>query len=412
MSKNTEIKEKNADGDLLGQRRAMSRRFIFFASLFLFSGLVLIHFSDKDDSIFSQNLLKNESAMQRNSVPTAASDIESLTQQESSNSILPSSVVPKNDPVIGEGEFAAIVSASSSHDVLLRNKALNQLQMIAKNRENLAVIREALLGLEATDDAFAPLVAALGAVGSSDVQGMLCELVEQRRGDWRSFSAIIPVLGLIEQPSSETIEFLVAQSRLSDRDFSSTAALALGSIVHTLSKTDRNKGEDLLQSYINRIKDSKGNIEDIKESLAVLGNAGLPSSAEPILGFLNHSRADVRADAVMALRFMNLPVVENKLLARLEFDSDVEVRMRVVDALVHLPVSEKSLLAAKSILSREKSVAGPLREKVLDLFSHSELNADERQKLADWLTRFAENETDSAVRKKANSILHELIRQR
>ena len=404
MSKNTEIKEKNADGDLLGQRRAMSLRFIFFASLFLFSGLVLVHFSDIDDSIFSQNPLKNESAIQKNIVPTAASDIESLTQQESSNSIRPSSVLPKNAPVIGEGEFAAIVSASSSHDVLLRNKALNQLQMIAKNRENLAVIREALLGLEATDEAFAPLVAALGAVGSSDVQGMLCDLVEQRRGDWRSFSAIIPVLGLIEQPSSETIEFLVAQSRLSDRD--------LGSIVHTLSKTDRNKGEDLLQSYINRIKDSKGNIEDIKESLAVLGNAGLPSSAEPILGFLNHSRADVRADAVMALRFMNLPVVENKLLARLEFDSDVEVRMRVVDALVHLPVSEKSLLAAKSILSREKSVAGPLREKVLDLFSHSELNADERQKLADWLTRFAENETDSAVRKKANSILHELIRQR
>jgi|GEM_PF-705878 len=412
MSKTTEIKEKNAGGDLLGQRRALSRRFIFFASLILFSGLLLFHFSKDDNSDFSKNLLNDTPSIQINNFRNAASDNDPQKQQDSSNSSFPSSVASKNAQVIGEGEFAAIVSASVSNDVLLRNRALNNLQMFSRNKENLVIIREGLLGLEATDEAFAPLVAALGAVGSSDVQGMLCDLVEQRRGDWRSFSAIIPVLGLSEQPSSETIEFLVAQSRLSDRDFSSTAALALGSIVHTLSKTDHKKGEDLLLSYINRLNDSNGDIEDIKESLAVLGNAGLPSSAAPILKLLNHPRADIRADAVMALRFMNSPVVESKLLARLEFDSDVEVRIRVVDALVHLPVSEKSLMAAKSILSRQKSVAGPLREKVLDLFSHSELNADERQKLADWLTRFSENETDSPVRRKTNSILHELIRQR
>lgn len=411
MSKMNGIKEKNAESELSGARRGMRPWFILLTSFMLFSGWLLFHFS-KDSSDFSKNSLNNTPSIRINNFRDAASGNDPQKQPDSPIASSPSSLASKNSQVLGKGEFAAIVSTSVSNDVLLRNRALNDLQMLARNKENLVIIREGLLGLEATDEAFAPLVAALGAVGSADVQGMLCELVEQRRGDWRSFSAIIPVLGLSEQPSAETIEFLVGESRLSDRDFSSTAALALGSIVHTLSKTDHKKGEDLLQSYINRLNHSNGNIEDIKESLAVLGNAGLSSSAPPILNLLHHPQADIRADAVMALRFMNSPVVESKLLALLEFDSDVEVRIRVVDALVHLPVTEKSILAAKSILSGQKSGAVALREKVLDLFSHSELNADERQKLANWLTRFSENETDSGVRRKANSVLHELIRQR
>jgi HEAT repeat protein len=309
-----------------------------------------------------------------------------------------------------EGEFSAIASAVRSADVFLRNKSLNHLQALASRGSNLSLIRDELLRMDSTDPAFAPLVAALAAVGTPEIQGMLRNVVEQRSGDWRTYSAIVPALGLLTQPVSETVEFLVQQSRLPDPDFSSTAALAIGSIVHTLSKTDPRKGEQLLSFYMAKIESNETPLDDLKESLAVVGNSGLVSAAPLLLKQIDHPRADVRADAIMALRFMRTPQVEDVLISRLFQENDLEVRLRVVDALIHGPVPERILEPVAEALKQRSKTPAVLREKFLELFFHVNLGTEAKRKWAEWLTRYVEAETDPAVRRKVSAALQEILR--
>jgi len=312
--------------------------------------------------------------------------------------------------VISEGEFQAIAAAVRSGDVTVRNKSLNHLQSLAEFSANLSKIREELVRMDSADEAFAPLVAALAAVGTAEIQNVLREVVEQRSGDWRCYSAVVPSLGLLTQPSASTVEFLVSQSRHPDPDISSTAALAVGSIVHTLSKTDPRKGEELLGSYLAKISSNDTTLDDLKESLAVVGNSGLSSAVPVILKHVNDPRADLRAEVVMALRFMRTTQVEDVLLLRLARETDLEVRLRIVDALIHGPVPERALSQIASALKQRGKTESVLREKLLELFFHVNLDSNAKRRWSEWLTRYVEDETDSAVRRKASAALQELLR--
>lgn len=317
----------------------------------------------------------------------------------------------QNEILIGSEEMTAILSAVKSADVGMRNKALAQIKAVASLESNLSEIKSSLLSVDASDEGFAPIVAALGAVGTPEVQRLLRDLLDARENDWRSFSAIISVLGLSENPNTETIEFLSAKTKHPDPDFASTAALALGALVHTLNQIDNKKGDVLLKTYIDKVYPQNANIEELKESIAVLGNAGLASTEASLLELVDHPRADVRAESIMSLRFIRTQNVEEVLLRRLDVETDLEVRLRGVEALMHGPVSERALETAVNLLTK-KGTPSELRLSLLDLFLYSSLDVSKKKMFTDWLTKFSLAEADSKVRAKVALVIKEMLTER
>lgn len=297
-----------------------------------------------------------------------------------------------------------LLKQAVSSDVLIRNKALEDFKKrivaLESSGAGLGEVLHLFQGIRSEEDAFAPLIAAAGAVGSPAVQGVLRQLVTERNGDWRAFSAIIPVLGGLQSPTDDTLDFLARLAREGDSDFSSTAALALGSNVYTLSHTQPERGQRLLETYIAKIQNPQGDVEDLKESLAILGNAGLSATAPALLALTNHARADVRAEAVMALRFIRTPQVVERLIAVLRFDKDLDVRLNVIDALLHAPLDDDVQSVAQQLLSDSARTPSLLRSKCVDLLSHIELSGIKRADLQNWLLSQYKRETDENIKKK------------
>jgi len=155
--------------------------------------------------------LLSEQALEKQPERTPSSFVSPEVPSGRDEGILPSSLdgsagrQSTSSPAqrLTDGEFPAWVDAVASGNVLLRNRALNEFQNLAKNDSNLPALRDALLALDAEGVAFAPFVAALGAVGTPAAQRVLTELVSRRGSEWRAFSAVVPVFGLLEAPTDE-----------------------------------------------------------------------------------------------------------------------------------------------------------------------------------------------------------------
>ena len=300
-------------------------------------------------------------------------------------------------------DAAELTERVTSADVVARNRALerfkNQLMALEALDPELDSLALLLREIDPSADAFASLVAAAGAVPVPAVQKVFLNLLTERNADWKTFSAVVPVLGGVLYPQQETLDYLSKIAREAEGDFSSTAALALGGSAYTLSKTHPARSERLLENYISVLTDQRSGTEDIKLALAVLGNAGLAATAEPILNLTRHSRTDVRAEAVMALRFMGSPDAERRLLQILESDEHPDVRIRVTDALVHRPLNDNTLLVARRILADAKDEPLVIREKVLDLIMHFVFSEEQSRDIRNWLLGLAESESDMRLKK-------------
>lgn len=300
-------------------------------------------------------------------------------------------------------DAAELSERISSADVVVRNRALERFKNQLRARETSDPVLDSLAVLlrdvDPAGDAFASLVAAAGAVSVQAVQTVFLDLLNERSGDWKMFSAIVPVLGGVTYPLQETLDYLSQKAREGDGDFSSTAALALGGNVYTMSQTQPARGEKILEHYIAVVSDQQSGVEDIKLALAVLGNSGLVNAAGPILSLTTHFRTDVRAEAVMALRFMGTPEVERRLLQILESDDHLDVRVGVIDALVHRPVDDDVMTVVRRILGERKNVPLVLREKSLDLIMHFVFTDEQAKEMRIWLLGLAESETEERFKK-------------
>ncbi|MEN9808788.1 MAG: Lipoprotein amino terminal region [Pseudomonadota bacterium] len=301
----------------------------------------------------------------------------------------------------------------ASANVLMRNKALEdfkkQLLILHETDPELRALQSLLREIAADDEAFAPLVAASGAVGTPQVQLVLQRLVEERNGEWRTFSAVVPVLGGLSAPSDETLQLLNRLAREGDTDFSQTAALALGASVRGMAEVQPRRARQILESYIARLQDTRADAEDLKESLSVLGNSGLTEAAQPILVLTRHTRSDVRAEAVMALRFIRTPEVEKRLVEVFARDSETQVRLSAVESLLHAPLHDEVLPAAQRIVGDFKNEPRLLRERAIDLIMHLELPVSAKSDLRAWLLQMAAREQDKKLKGKLVSAANQLM---
>lgn len=301
----------------------------------------------------------------------------------------------------------------ASANVLVRNKALDdfkkQLLLLQANDPDLRALQSLLREIPADDDAFAPLVAASGAVGTPQIQLVLHRLIEERSGEWRTFSAIVPVLGGLSAPSDETLQLLNRLAREGDADFSQTAALALGASVRGMAEVQPQRARQILESYIAKLQDTQADAEDLKESLSVLGNSGLTDAAQPILVLTRHTRSDVRAEAVMALRFIRTPEVEKRLVEVFARDPETQVRLSAVESLLHAPLYDEVLPAAQRIVGDFKNEPRLLRERAIDLIMHLELPVSAKSNLRAWLLQMAAREQDKKLKGKLVSAANQLM---
>jgi HEAT repeat protein len=157
---------------------------------------------------------------------------------------------------------------------------------------------------------------------------------------------------------------------------------------------------------LDRLKNPSTPVDDLKETLAVLGNAGLEQSESRIVQLLSDGDAAIRADAALALRFLTSNSSELALISTLFSDEDGEVRLRVIDALIHRPVSEAGMAAVRQLISSPRSVPLELKEKALDLFLHAELSADQKQFNSEWIKQRIAIEAESSVKNKLITLLH------
>ncbi len=364
---------------------------------------------------FLKNITQVKSQDKAAFVRTSAPDSEVLPNAREIGRTVPVDEVNTKEnenfalhPALNEAEFATLADALGKYDVFERNKALNQLKERASSRENLEPIFSGLFRLSSDHPSFSTLVAALAAVGTPEIQDRLRHILEERDGDWRAYAAVVPAFAFLQQPTAKTIAFLSQRSRHPDPDYASTAALALGAVVRTQHVKGERGGSSLLHIQIDKLKDPNSRIEDIREALAVLGNAGLPETEELIMGYLGTDDPSLRADAALALRFVSSAKSEKALLERLTTEEDLDTRMTIIEALVHRPVSSSGLAAMRMLLSAVPPAPPELREKALDLFFHSELSESENRMNSEWLKKQIAAEPASSVKKKMTDALHML----
>ncbi|MFZ9521706.1 MAG: hypothetical protein ACO3A4_14645, partial [Silvanigrellaceae bacterium] len=186
---------------------------------------------------------------------SGASTVSGASQKQDSQTPFPTTSLATIDPELLRKDV-------TSNDVVTRNRALESFKRHLVEMESrtgrVDELEQLLRGMTGTDEAFAPLVAAAGAVGTPAVQSVLRALVSERTGDWRTFSAVVPTLGGLVSPTNDTLNFLSRLAQQGEGDFATTAALALGGSVHTLSQTDPVRGERILENYISRIENTSG----------------------------------------------------------------------------------------------------------------------------------------------------------
>jgi hypothetical protein len=83
----------------------------------------------------------------------------------------------------------------------------------------------------------------------------------------------------------------------------------------------------------------------------------------------------------------------------LESEEIAEVRMRVMDALVHRPLSEAVLNTARKILSNSKAESPFIRSRALELLMHFHFSDGQAKDIRIWLLGLAEKESEMNLKK-------------
>lgn len=197
----------------------------------------------------------------------------------------------------------ASLDALESKDGIAVRQKLEQMEAVITLRPSEASELKSA-ALTGDDTAASLALSALGNVGDPSSQRVLTEVLEHHDlSDDRRHTALA-LLGLVEEPTEETVRAMQSSARRVDDATSSTATLGLGNLAHALSDSVPEKASALVQDLEQALAKAETD-ESRAHLLRALGNTGHARLLDVVPPYLNSSTAVVRQAAVFALRFLS-----------------------------------------------------------------------------------------------------------
>ena len=204
--------------------------------------------------------------------------------------------------------------------------------------------------------AFPLLCGALSSVGTPSAQWALQTAIAARPDDFQALMELIPALGMIEEPTlatEQTLRDLVQKAR--EPEIRSAAHLSLGIIARSLADSDPQRSQRILEETLKNLKDAT-TPEVRRQNLLVLGNIGANESLSVVTKHVTADEPSVRAAAFIALRWLESDDIDGLLIKGLGNEAEDSVRMEIINALSHRPMTALTFAAHKTALTKETGV--------------------------------------------------------
>src|SRR5579884_3372345 len=241
---------------------------------------------------------------------------------------------------------------------------------------------------------------AFSEVGNPQAQASLIAAARARTNDAPAMCKLIAALGMTPTPTLEAVATVKdAALGAKDPDVRATALFSLGIMAHRLEAIDSKGADDIVLWLIGRFGSTR-TTDDTRLLLRALGNAGTATALSGIQPFLMANTPEVRAAAVVALRFIHNRQVDACLDLALTRDPSARVREEASFALSFRPMSPEWFAVHKAALKSEK--AASIRIRLLENLWGARQQFHEARQI---VTMEAKHDADPSVRKAARQMM-------
>jgi hypothetical protein len=247
---------------------------------------------------------------------------------------------------------------------------------------------------------FTIVTGALAAIASPEAQDALVSLIKTRQKEPHTVVQLIPVLGMMEEPtiaSESALRALAYHNK--NGDIATTAQLSLSIIARTVSSGDNDRARRIIDEIISHYGAMKEQ-DDIHSLLLVLGNVAMDAYLPMILAYSDDPRGEVRSSAVFALRSYPAEKVGAVLIHAVSSDRDATTRREAARALSFMGADQKIIAALTAAYHSEKIM--DIRLEVLKTLWKWENIYPEIRKL---IKHAEEKDESEDVRKAANGLM-------
>jgi HEAT repeat protein len=221
-------------------------------------------------------------------------------------------------------QVAALTTVARTHfptQLYLKLKALFSLEPQSSDR-----FADVLNAGNPNETAFQILGLALGAVGTTQAQATLVDVLQKRSSDAQVVDVLLSDLVRAPQPTAETVTAVRSlAAKTSNQSIAGMAQLALGALARSLAATSP-ADADAIIVFLVQDENAAASQPDRINILLSLGNAGSMRALPAISVGLVDPSAAVRSAAVTALRWVPSPDADSALSRALTSDPDPEVR--------------------------------------------------------------------------------------
>jgi hypothetical protein len=266
--------------------------------------------------------------------------------------------------------------------------------------ETCARVAALLAATDAHRATFKILASALAGVDSRQSQAALLAVVRARTSDEAAMVTLIPALGFYHNPARQTQDALVLLAKDSPYPtIASTALLAMGSMARNLLHSDVARSDEIVDALLASARSANDGTY-LDQSLLALGNSAAPRALEALAGYAGSRSADVRANAIEALRFMQNPKAARIMRRAASSDANSDVRRAALRALRYQPVSAETVAMEDQVVAKDAS-AEVRWDAISNLWSvHGQYPAVKRT-----ISRAATHDPSANIRKAAKDII-------
>jgi HEAT repeat protein len=201
-----------------------------------------------------------------------------------------------------------------------------------------------------SEDRASTLIGSLMTAGTPEAQLELSRVVREPKVHEGIRRQALGQLGLVEQPTAESVALARETLGSEDLDVRATGSLALGSMTRSLRQSGQPLASDNTALLLRLLREARTEVDKVL-ALDALGNAGSPEALAAVVAALEAPEAPVRNSAVRALRQLPPGPADDAINRTLIRDPESMVREGAVFALGfreltrHLPAIRSALTA-------------------------------------------------------------------